>query len=164
MVKRFSQRSSGSGMYGQQQASRRGSGKRIASLRLTPNNLFIIIEAPYDAGFTDTLKQSIPMKKRTWDNNDKSWYVCTDQLDKVTHILERFYDETILLDFPAQDIATDAWSKLFLIQGAPIELIQAAYRILAKKNHPDVGGDPEKMKVINVAYKELMGNFTNGDE
>lgn len=139
-------------------------GKSVASLRLTENKLFIILEAPYNAEFTDTLKKSLPTKKRTWDGNDKAWYVVADQLDKLTHILDQYYDETILLDFPAQDVKSDAWSKLYLIEGAPIELIQAAYRVLAKKFHPDVmGGDGEKMKSVNVAYKELMGEFTNGD-
>lgn len=144
--------------------SSRTRGQRVASLRLADNDIFIIVEAPYDAGFTETLKQSIPQKKRLWDGNDKAWYVVKDQLDKLTHILDKYYDETILLNFPVQDTATDAWGKLYLVQGAPIELIQAAYRVLAKKHHPDTGGDPEKMKQINVAYKELMGGFTNGDD
>jgi hypothetical protein len=124
----------------------------------------VIVEAPYSAEFTETLKASIPTKKRLWDANDKCWFMVRDQLDKLTHILDQYYDEVILLNFPKQDVATDAWGKLFLVEGAPIELIQASYRVLAMKYHPDrQGGDTEKMKVINVAYKELMGDFTNGD-
>ena len=162
MARKFSNRLFGSATSYSSQP--RHSGKRVASLRLTENDVFVIVEAPYDADFTETLKASIPMKKRTWDNNDKAWYVVKDQLDKLTHILDKYYDEVILLGFPTQDLATDAWGKLFLVQGAPIELIQAAYRIMAKKHHPDVGGDPDKMKDVNAAYKELMQGFTNGDD
>ena len=160
MVRQYSNRYSSSGSYKPQS---RVTGKRVASLRIASNDIFIIVEAPYDAGFTETLKASIPQKKRLWDANDKAWYVVKDQLDKLTHILDQYYDETILLGFPQQDMATDAWGKLHLTQGAPIEVIQAVYRVLAKKYHPDHGGDVEKMKVINAAYKELMGGFTNGD-
>ncbi len=35
------------------------------------------------------------------------------------------------------------------------EAVEKAYRPLAKKNHPDLGGDPEAMKAINNAYNLL---------
>ena len=126
--------------------------------------MFLIVEAPYNAEFTDTLKKSIPTKKRTWDASDKAWYVLRDQFDKLTHILSQYYDETILLDFPSNEVSSDSWGKLFLVKGAPIEIIQACYRVLSKKYHPDLGGSNEKMQELNVAYKELMGKFTNGDD
>ena len=163
MAVKFSSRFSQTGSSQGRSRYHGTTGKRIASLRLTPNDVFMILEAPYDADFTQTLKESITTKKRLWDNNDKQWWVHKDQFDKLTHILDQFYDETILLDFPTQDVATDSWSKLYLVTGAPIELIQAAYRVLAKKHHPDAGGDVEKMKELNLAYKELLGDFTNGD-
>ena len=34
--------------------------------------------------------------------------------------------------------------------------IKKQYHFLAKKNHPDVGGDIEKMEELNHAYKLLM--------
>ena len=34
--------------------------------------------------------------------------------------------------------------------------IKTQYRFLAKKNHPDIGGDVEKMEQLNYAYKLLM--------
>ena len=34
--------------------------------------------------------------------------------------------------------------------------IKTQYRYLAKKNHPDIGGDVEKMEQLNYAYKLLM--------
>jgi curved DNA-binding protein len=35
------------------------------------------------------------------------------------------------------------------------EQMKAAYRKLAKQHHPDLGGDPEKFKLINEAYDTL---------
>jgi len=36
------------------------------------------------------------------------------------------------------------------------EDIKTQYRFLAKKNHPDTGGDVEKMEQLNYAYTLLM--------
>jgi len=36
------------------------------------------------------------------------------------------------------------------------EDIKVQYRYLAKKNHPDVGGDVDKMEQLNHAYTLLM--------
>ncbi len=34
--------------------------------------------------------------------------------------------------------------------------IKKQYHFLAKKNHPDMGGDAQKMEQLNYAYKLLM--------
>lgn len=51
------------------------------------------------------------------------------------------------------------YDNLKVARDAPIEVIQAAYRSLARKHHPDrTGGSPESeaiMKVINTAYAVL---------
>ena len=36
------------------------------------------------------------------------------------------------------------------------EDIKKQYRYLAKKNHPDTGGDAKQMEQLNYAYKLLM--------
>ncbi len=36
------------------------------------------------------------------------------------------------------------------------EDVKRQYYFLAKKNHPDVGGDPAQMEKINFAYKLLI--------
>jgi DnaJ-class molecular chaperone len=44
---------------------------------------------------------------------------------------------------------------LFVTSNAPPEVVLAAYRALAKKHHPDHGGDEEKFKEIDAAYRKL---------
>jgi curved DNA-binding protein CbpA len=51
--------------------------------------------------------------------------------------------------------AIDASARLHLLPDAPPELIKAAYRELAKLNHPDKGGNEEAMKLLNEAYAKL---------
>jgi molecular chaperone DnaJ len=36
-------------------------------------------------------------------------------------------------------------------------IIKAGYRDLAKKYHPDTGGDDEQMKELNASYDALNG-------
>ena len=44
---------------------------------------------------------------------------------------------------------------LCVTRAAPMEVIHAAYRALAKIYHPDAGGDVRKMQEINVAWEDL---------
>jgi DnaJ-class molecular chaperone len=42
-----------------------------------------------------------------------------------------------------------------LLPSAPPEVIRAAYKAMATKNHPDKGGDMVAMQQINRAYAQL---------
>jgi hypothetical protein len=44
---------------------------------------------------------------------------------------------------------------LHLRETAPVELIEASYRVLARLHHPDAGGTHEAMQAINTAYAQL---------
>ena len=48
-----------------------------------------------------------------------------------------------------------AYEALWLKPGAPRRVVKAAYRSLAARNHPDVGGDPAAMLRLNRAYETL---------
>ena len=48
-----------------------------------------------------------------------------------------------------------AYETLWLKPGAPLNMVKAAYRSLAARNHPDVGGDPAAMLRLNTAYETL---------
>jgi curved DNA-binding protein CbpA len=51
----------------------------------------------------------------------------------------------------------DLYEVLQVRQGAEPEVIRAAYRALARKHHPDFGGSPERMAMINDAWA-VLGN------
>ena len=48
-----------------------------------------------------------------------------------------------------------AYEALWLRPGAPLSVVKAAYRSLAARNHPDVGGDSAAMLRLNSAYETL---------
>jgi DnaJ-domain-containing protein 1 len=58
-------------------------------------------------------------------------------------------------------VGTDAYAVLGVTREAPAEVIDAAYKALAKKYHPDrAGGSLEMMQRLNQAHDEISG--TNG--
>lgn len=52
--------------------------------------------------------------------------------------------------------AESAYAALYLTPDAPPEMVQAAWRALAKIHHPDVGGEAAAMARINDAYRFLQ--------
>jgi len=52
---------------------------------------------------------------------------------------------------------TDHYRLLQVDPAADLEVIQAAYRVLARRYHPDLSGSDEVMKRLNAAW-EVLGN------
>lgn len=50
------------------------------------------------------------------------------------------------------DEVVRAFALLHLDPSAPLEVIQAVWRALARHAHPDAGGNVERMKALNHAY------------
>jgi curved DNA-binding protein CbpA len=51
----------------------------------------------------------------------------------------------------------DPYNVLQVQRDAEPEVIRAAHRALARKHHPDFGGDPKRMAAINLAWS-ILGN------
>jgi curved DNA-binding protein CbpA len=50
---------------------------------------------------------------------------------------------------------SDHYRVLQVDPGADVEVIQAAYRVLARRHHPDLAGDDAAMKRLNAAWEVL---------
>jgi DnaJ-class molecular chaperone len=61
--------------------------------------------------------------------------------------------------FAATPEIADAYAVLWLRPGAPLSVVQAAYRALASRYHPDAGGDPLAMRRLNEAYETLRAQL-----
>lgn len=67
----------------------------------------------------------------------------------------QFKDAPPLPPPPSMPSSIGPHAVLYVTSNAPQEVIQAAYRALAKKYHPDNGGSHDAMKRINEAYRLL---------
>jgi curved DNA-binding protein CbpA len=63
------------------------------------------------------------------------------------------------MDIALSPTRNDYYKMLGLDPSAPMEAVQSAYRILARRLHPDISGDPttaEAMTRANTIYQALV--------
>lgn len=126
------------------------------------------LSTPYEPGFIAALKQAVPAPYRTWEPETKTWVVRFPYDTAAMEILT-FFPTATVGDRPKakrgharpSGCSCDSDHRaLFVCQNAPPEVLQAAYRALAKLNHPDAGGDHARMQAINTAYEHLAGRVS----
>jgi len=134
---------------------------------------------PYLKEFVECLKEAIPYRSLRWEPDTKSWVVKHPYINDALEVASEFYermDELRLADGqaePSPSASSSASSHdtiecvrrvrevyreeavLHLLPNAPLEVIVAAYRAMAKLVHPDLGGSHEHMKAVNGAYETL---------
>ena len=126
-----------------------------------------------------TLKSYIHSSARSYDPQARQWHVDVDaqtEFDRwLTYLvtvlgarIEWQHDEAKEerqqqhrhqwppAGYRTQPTREELCARLHLLPDAPPELIKAAYRELAKLNHPDKGGNEETMKRLNEAYGRLL--------
>lgn len=59
------------------------------------------------------------------------------------------------LEGPQSPVTRDPYEVLGVRPGVPIEVLEGAYRALAKTRHPDAGGTAEAMAELNTAYEAI---------
>ncbi len=108
----------------------------------------------------------------TFDGEERTWVVPPAYADRLTRWMGRYFPPGSVVwegvypgggadraggqeshtRRPAQGPALGpAYRVLYLVEGAPPELVEAARRVLAKRYHPDAGGSDDAMKQINAA-------------
>lgn len=118
-----------------------------------------ILRFPYDRLMVDTIKQVVPPRSRAWRPEGKYWTVDHPFAERMVVLLrQRFGD--VLIDGEAVTTTpirgTDRdFAELHLLPSAPPDLVQVVYRHLAKRHHPDTGGDTATMQRLNDAYSAL---------
>ena len=119
----------------------------------------------------DTLKSYIAPGLRSYNPATREWFVdedatgrmrrwldyCRANLDAEVEWLDGEADADPERDWtpPSKPKTSDPYTALWLLPGAPPEVVKAAYRALAVLNHPDHGGDTAAMQRINDAYRRL---------
>ncbi len=116
----------------------------------------------------------------TFDGEGKCWVVLPAYADRLTRWMGRHFPPGTVAwegvyngtgaaggragaqDSPQAPRLTSAYQVLYLAPGAPAELVEAARRVLAKRAHPDIGGDEETMRAINAAADLLLSAAQGG--
>lgn len=82
----------------------------------------------------------------------------------VSSMLERAFQGFVAL--PAPEPAEEPWYKVLgVMEDAPIEDIEAIYKVRCKQTHPDAGGSSERQAAVNLAMEKarrVKGEYTQG--
>ena len=106
------------------------------------------------AAMVQDFRDLVPAGLREWNADDRCWIVDLSQSRKLRDWALEWFDS---VGWPLELSTTSTpWSTLWLLPGAPREVIRAAFRALARLHHPDIGGDTAAMQRITAAYDELM--------
>lgn len=104
---------------------------------------------PYDPEFIALLKDRLPTHARKFNPEHKYWWVDHDYVDAAARLFERHFPEGEFVDAPdtrakaapppppRRPTPIDPYVVLHLLPGAPLEVVEAAGRALAKLHHPD---------------------------
>jgi len=110
-----------------------------------------IFKVPFHAGWVSTLKSSVPFPARDWDPPTRTWEVDAAYVDFAVRLTKTVFGHVEDVATFATDAPADAYRTLHLRETAPAELVDAAFRVLAKTAHPDAGGSHERMLELAAA-------------
>lgn len=85
------------------------------------------------------IQHTVPQLYRVYAPEKLGWWVHTKYIANV----RKLEDSTQV---------TDPWSVLYLRKGAPMYIVDAVWKALAKRLHPDAGGDAEAFRMVKEAY------------
>ncbi|HXG66833.1 MAG TPA: hypothetical protein VNO70_17150 [Blastocatellia bacterium] len=107
----------------------------------------------------EEFKEIVPRNCRRYQAEGKYWFVdlrAERRLNRWLAWAESRFDAQVIderrrTEYPPTDPMADAYKVLHLLPSAPLPVVQAARKALARLHHPDLGGDAERMKAINNA-------------
>lgn len=137
----------------------------MASLVYDQSGTTAILSFSFDRVLVDRLK-TIPPASRTYDPGTKSWRIQFPYDGLAAGMLREHFPDAEVQTPPQRDRwgnvaqgcqCDDDHRRLHVCQSAPVIVVQAAYKALAKQLHPDTGGDGQAMQALNASYERLMG-------
>ncbi len=126
---------------------------------------------PFNGAMVDEIK-AVPVAFRNYDPATRIWTVSAPYAKRILDLfLRRFPGADVIDDKGARSSASPPPPKalatphatLYVLPSAPREVIEASYKALVKKYHPDRLPEPERaqgnavLARINVAYAQLTG-------
>lgn len=120
-----------------------------------------VLSFPFSRWLVDALKAEIPSYGRTYDPETKQWTIDQPYIATARRLIEHIYpdvdvqDESPRFEAPKRSTPRTSFSVLHLLPSAPPELVESAYKTLARLHHPDAGGDHERMQELNAAIEEI---------
>ena len=131
------------------------SNRETAKVWIDDQKAVLCARFPYRANVIEDIRVRIPKGKKAWQPEKGIWEFSIECIDDIVDILNRAFPDLINLTdiLNPPPIQQNGVAKDTLLSLLDKEDINAIYRLLAKKYHPDLGGDGEKMSKINELFK-----------
>jgi hypothetical protein len=110
---------------------------------------------PYEPAWVARVKALVPTDNREWNPAAKTWTIWPPHVEAVLALTMAIFRHIDDVGAAAPAPAVDAWRVLHLRETAPPEVIESAFRTLAKLVHPDRGGSHEQMLALTAARDAL---------
>lgn len=144
--------------------------------RLVYHGEVAIVTTPYSRAFVDEIKVLIPHEYREWVADRKVWHVRYPYDRHAATLLAKHFPYAEIeerwdaknphgyqhqsqwqpLNPPSRCSCSPDHQALYVCGEAPVEVIKAAYKALAKQIHPDNGGDVVLMQQLNEVYERVL--------
>lgn len=114
---------------------------------------------PTDSAIEPNNSTSLSQKKLSKADYLRDYYLDWSKFEKssneyVNKLLDSFWRRYL-----GDEHLQQAWITLELEPETPLPLVRKAYKQLARRHHPDQGGDPEQFRRVREAYELLMIEF-----
>jgi hypothetical protein len=119
---------------------------------------------PFDTYWVSTVKTLVPGHFREWDPAAKLWIIDDPYIDPVMALTRRVFgyvDGAGNAHTSHHTPPSDPHVTLHLLPLAPPQLVDAAFRTLAKLAHPDAGGSHDAMLALSEAYDALRARVAS---
>ncbi len=132
-----------------------------ARMTRTADGLSYRVTFPFDRLVVDAIKADVPAHSRTYDPDEKAWYIAVAYQRIIRQLLEAVFievemdSERTTYTPPSDRAPRTEYTVLHLLPSAPPELVESAYKCLSRIHHPDRGGAGEKMQELNSAVETI---------
>jgi hypothetical protein len=127
------------------------------------------ISSPFSDEFKNRIKgPSIAWQDRGWDAQTRTWVFAEQYFDLVLQWVRELWPAAQPLIktrletenesrniLPSGEMSIFAKASIVFVELLDSEALGAAYKSMAKRLHPDAGGDGAKFAEFNSAYQEL---------
>jgi hypothetical protein len=134
-----------------------------ARMTRTADGLSYRVTFPFDRIVVDAIKADVPAHSRTYDPDEKAWYIAVAYQRIIRQLLEAVFIE-VEMDSERRSTCTPPpsdraprteYTVLHLLPSAPPELVESAYKCLSRMHHPDAGGTTTTMQELNSAVATI---------
>jgi len=124
-----------------------------------------VFRVPFDARWVTGIKALVPAYAREWDPDARIWQVDDPYVEVIVALTRCIFgsvdgDGSGGAHAAPHAAPADPFITLHLLPSAPPELIDSAYRCLARLHHLDVGGTHEQMLQLTAAHSALKARAT----